>query len=376
MIFIIAVLAVGTLVALDQITEVVQKAGLLISESEMNVINETAFYSRSVLWAIFWGSLFLVLTASFMVIHTIVNPLKNLRQSLIKKTQAQTGKDIKLSADEIEDIFQAFQMIEGRISELEDQLHKKNREVENNLRAAHEQRSDLEKVNKELDDFVYTMSHDIRAPLTGISGYADHLKKTFYEGMDARGKRSVDGIIKSTARLNQLINDILEVTRVTRVKNPYEPTDFNSIVSSVRERLEYDIERYDADISVQENLPVLVCDKIKMTGVFMNLINNAIKFSSKVSAQRPKVEIGYKDYPGYVEFYVKDNGVGIPEHLQGEIFELFKRAHSAEEYEGTGTGLSIVKASVEDQGGKIWVNSKPGYGADFHFTVPKNLEKT
>ncbi|MEW5894335.1 MAG: ATP-binding protein [Candidatus Omnitrophota bacterium] len=371
--FVLAVLAAVTLTALNQITEVgASYRTMEITGPGLSHGHSEELIARHVIWAIFWISLFFVVLIGLMIIYTTGYPLSDLRHKANRYLQKNNLLKRQTLLDDVAEIDSVLDAMNARIEELSGGLIQHQGAVSE----TRQRQSELEKVNKELDRFVYTVSHDIRAPLTGIAGYADYLKKHCYDHMDARAKRSIDGIIKSTLHLNQLINDFLEVTRVTRVKNPYEPTDFNEVVNAVLERVEYDIERLNVDISVQKNLPVILCDKIKMTGVFFNLINNAIKFSAKIPGQRPKIEIGYKDYPSCVQFYVNDNGIGIPEHLHEEIFELFKRANNVDEYEGTGAGLSIVKATIEDQGGKIWIESKPGYGATFYFTVPKTLEKS
>jgi light-regulated signal transduction histidine kinase (bacteriophytochrome) len=128
------------------------------------------------------------------------------------------------------------------------------------------------------------------------------------------------------------------------------------------------------DLIIQPDMPVIKCDRIKMSEVFLNLVNIAIKFSSKNKKENPKVEIGYVDEGEFHKFYVKDNGIGIDPQYHQQIFGIFKRLHTAKEYEGTGAGLSIVKRVIDDHGGKIWIESELGKGATFYFTIPKALK--
>jgi len=121
-------------------------------------------------------------------------------------------------------------------------------------------------------------------------------------------------------------------------------------------------------------MPTIVCDRIKLTEVFLNLINNAIKFSSK-QKEKPVVEVEYTENDDAYQFSVKDNGIGIDPKYHDQIFGIFKRLHTSDEYEGTGAGLGIVKRVIEDHGGRIWVESEPGQGATFCFTIPKDLSK-
>jgi two-component system CheB/CheR fusion protein len=122
-------------------------------------------------------------------------------------------------------------------------------------------------------------------------------------------------------------------------------------------------------------MPAVYCDRIKISAVFLNLVNNAVKFSSKNNKARPRVDVGYAAESEFHKFYVKDNGIGIDPKYHNQIFDIFKRLHSAEEYDGTGAGLSIVKRVIDDHNGKIWIESEAGKGATFCFTIPKELKK-
>ncbi|HBR14549.1 MAG TPA: hypothetical protein DD723_03265 [Candidatus Omnitrophica bacterium] len=237
-----------------------------------------------------------------------------------------------------------------------------------------QQKENLEKVNLELDSFVYTASHDLRAPLRGIASFATFLEEDYKDKLDAEGKDYLNEIRKGADRLSALIDDLLTLSRIARIKNPYEKVDIRTLIEAVRERLEFDIKESKVELGVQENLPLLVCDRIKLGEVFVNLINNSIKFSSKSNKENPKVDIGYNEREKFYEFYVKDNGIGIDPQYHERIFEIFKRLHKPGEYEGTGAGLSIVKRIVEDHGGRVWVESRLGQGAVFYFTIPKDLK--
>ncbi len=122
-------------------------------------------------------------------------------------------------------------------------------------------------------------------------------------------------------------------------------------------------------------MPVVYCDQIKIRQVFLNLINNAVKFSSKNNKENPRVEIGHNDREQEHEFYVRDNGIGIDQQNHQQVFGIFKRLHKSEEYEGTGAGLTIVKRVIVDHDGRIWIDSELGEGATFYFTIPKKLKK-
>ncbi|MDE2010194.1 MAG: hypothetical protein KGJ09_08990 [Candidatus Omnitrophica bacterium] len=240
-----------------------------------------------------------------------------------------------------------------------------------NLEELADQKKNLEKVNQELDRFVHTVSHDILGPLTTIVGYAAHLEKQYSPSLDERGRESIKGVRKGAERLNVMIKDMLELTRMTRVKNPYSKTDVQEILDAALANCDFAIRQSAADIKVEGTLPQIVCDRIKTTAVFSNLINNALKFTKP--NEPPLIKIGWRETPKEYEFYVRDNGIGIAPSSHQEIFNIFKRLQPAGRQEGSGVGLAIVKAAVEDQGGQVRVESTPGRGATFIFTIPKNL---
>jgi signal transduction histidine kinase len=240
------------------------------------------------------------------------------------------------------------------------------------LEEINRQRQDLEKLNRELDRFVHSVSHDIAGPLTTIVGYGAYLESHYASQLDQKGQDCISGVRKGATRLNVLIKDMLELTKLSRVKNPYTLTSIQQIIDAALANCEFMIQRAGVKIVFEGKMPEIVCDRIKTTVVFSNLISNAVKFVT--TAERPVVKIGWKDNPKTYEFFVADNGIGIePQHHQ-EIFGIFKRLHSGEEYSGSGVGLAIVKAAVEDQGGSVRLESQKGQGTKFIFTIPKGLK--
>src|SRR3989338_6938927 len=254
---------------------------------------------------------------------------------------------------------------------LED-LDETRRDLERQKADLEQGKRELEKANKELDNFVYTASHDLRAPLRGISSFASFIEEDYSDKLDAQGKDYLNEIRKSTTRMDELIEDLLELSKISRIKNQYENVPIADLIQEVKVRIEFDLHDHKSELIVSGEMPVIYCDRIKMTEVFFNLINNAIKFSSKIAGQTPRVEIGCRTEPEKTVFYVKDNGIGIDPQYQEQIFEIFRRLHTETEYEGTGAGLSIVKRVVDDYGGKIWVESELGKGATFWFEIPKD----
>jgi len=240
-----------------------------------------------------------------------------------------------------------------------------------NLDEINRQKKDMEKLNKELDRFVHTVSHDIAGPLTTIVGYAAYLESHYAQQLDEQGRNSISGVRKGAGRLNVLIKDMLELTRMNRIKSPYSRIKVQEIVDAAVANCDFAIRQSKAKIEIIGKMPEIVGDRIKITAAFSNLISNALKFG------RPNVplviKIGWNETPKEYEFYVQDNGIGIDPGHHKEIFDIFKQVHSSDQYGGSGVGLAIVKAAVEDQGGRVRVESNISQGAKFILTIPKNL---
>ena len=240
-----------------------------------------------------------------------------------------------------------------------------------NLEEISRQKKDLEKLNQELDRFVHTVSHDIAGPLTTIVGYAAFLESQYARQLDDRGRDCINGVRKGATRLNVLIKDMLELTKMSRMKNPYSRVLIQEVVDVAIANCDFMIRQSNAQVKLEGKLPEIVCDRIKITAAFSNLISNAVKFAK---ADVPAVvKIGSSETPKEYEFYVQDNGIGIDLQHHQAIFDIFKRLHPADQYGGSGVGLAIVKAAVGDQGGRVRVESSPGQGTKFIFTIPKNL---
>jgi signal transduction histidine kinase len=234
-----------------------------------------------------------------------------------------------------------------------------------------EKKGTLEKINKELDDFTYMVSHDLKEPLRSIDAFSKFIEDDYKERLDQEGKNYLERIRANASRMQALIEDLLEISRIERSKNPFEETQVEDIINESKLRLEYAIKQKNVEIVVRDKLPKVFCDPVRLAEVFVNLISNAIKFTDK---QKPVIEIGYRENKVFYEFYVRDNGPGIDEQYFAKIFEIFQRLGRREEYEGTGAGLTIVKKIVEMHNGKIWVESEIGEGTTFHFTIPKGKE--
>lgn len=219
--------------------------------------------------------------------------------------------------------------------------------------------------NRELESFSYTVSHDLRAPLRSINGFATLLNESERAWMDPESGRLLDRVVANTRKMGELIDDILEYSRIGRA--PMEPNilDVEAIVGEVVGELWGDYPR--AQILI-DTLPPVRGDRAMVRQIFTNLIGNALKFSAKVD--EPRIKIGVRPVGGQPEFFVADNGAGFDMEYAGKLFGMFQRMHGEAEFPGTGVGLSIVKRLIERHGGSIRAEAMPGQGATFSFTLP------
>jgi signal transduction histidine kinase len=230
---------------------------------------------------------------------------------------------------------------------------------------------DLKAVNQELESFTYTASHDLKEPLRSLETFSQFLLEDYADKLDDEGKDYLKRIGAGAARMRNLIDDLLALSRISRIKNPYESVDSGQLVKDAVKRLKASLEEKGTKISVDDELPHIHCDATKMKEVFYNLIANAMKYNDKPD---PSIEIGINDQKA---FFVKDNGKGVAEEHRDMIFKPFKRGPGAKESSGgSGVGLALVKKIVEEHGGRIWVESEPGKGSTFFFTIPPHKEET
>ena len=233
------------------------------------------------------------------------------------------------------------------------------------LREAHEE---LKRSNAELEQFAYVASHDLQEPLRMVSSYTQLLMRRYGDKLDGDAKDFTAFIVDGATRMKQLIEDLLAYSRVgTRDKN-FKPVDSESSLRRALTNLRAAIQDSGATVT-QDKLPTIPCDEVQLAQLFQNLIGNALKFRKPDVA--PAVHVGAAEQGAEWEFMVRDNGIGIEPQYFERIFMVFQRLHDKGEYPGTGIGLAIVKKVVERHGGRIWVQSQPGAGTTFHFTMPK-----
>jgi PAS domain S-box-containing protein len=231
---------------------------------------------------------------------------------------------------------------------------------------------ELENKNAELERFTYTVSHDLKSPLVTITGFLGFLEKDAIAGEPAKVRSTIIRINNAANKMQTLLNDLLELSRIGRLMNSPENIPFNEIVNEAVDRVRGKLDESNAMIEIQTDLPIVYGDRMRLIEVVQNLVENAAKYSSPRA--RPRIAIGARVEPQKSAiFFVRDNGIGIAPQYHENIFGLFNKLDA--KADGTGIGLTLVKRIIEVHGGKIWVESESGKGATFYFTLPNKKEK-
>ncbi|MBI4620146.1 MAG: PAS domain S-box protein [Desulfobacterales bacterium] len=228
---------------------------------------------------------------------------------------------------------------------------------------------EIRRRNEELENFVYTVSHDLKSPLVSLQGFASILLSDYKDKIDENGQHYLERIGQNASYMETLTQDLLELSKVGRVVGAFEKVDTSKIIEELTGRVQHLLEEKKIELLLRNHFPIVYCDRNRILQVFENLISNSIKFMG--DAESPVIEIGHTDKGEVYEFYVRDNGIGIEKKYHEKIFIIFQRLQDLEGVEGTGVGLAIIKRIVENHGGNIWVGSEKGKGATFHFTLPK-----
>lgn len=251
----------------------------------------------------------------------------------------------------------------------ENRIHELNRQLEGKV----EQISD---VNRELEAFSYSVSHDLRAPLRHTAGFADKLQRHLGDAADEKSRHYLQVISNSAKRMSDLIDDLLVYSRLGRSAMRLQAVDMQSMVHETRSMLDANARMDQPDRSIQwriSPLPVVVGDENMLRQVWLNLLGNAVKYS--VHSQPSVIEISHRyDEERNHHFSVSDNGAGFDMAFAGKLFGVFQRLHSSSEFAGTGIGLASVRRVLTRHNGRAWAESQPGEGATFHFILPSNAD--
>ncbi|MBW1709673.1 MAG: GHKL domain-containing protein [Deltaproteobacteria bacterium] len=229
--------------------------------------------------------------------------------------------------------------------------------------------AEIEKKNEELETFLYTVSHDLKTPLVTIEGYIGALREDFGNLLTQDGNKHLNYMNEASFRMKNLLEDLLELSRIGRLNEEKAAFSFTDLVEEVVAEFQPQVAAQGIEVNIQEGLSSIYAERKRMRQVMENLLSNAIKYMGDDNSA-PRIDIGSKKQNGGEVFFVQDNGIGIEERYFDKIFQVFQRLPSTQKNnEGTGVGLTIIKRIIEHHGGKIWLESKPGEGSTFFFTL-------
>ncbi len=244
--------------------------------------------------------------------------------------------------------------------------------IRKKIRAELEQKTaELERSNSDLEQFAYVASHDLREPLRMVNSFLGLLERRIADKLDDESREFISFAMEGAQRMDHLILDLLAYSRIGRNALPKEPVPLGPALDTALGNLTLTMEEYGAGVSIPDEMPSLRVDEVEFVRLFQNLIGNAIKYRHPDRPPRIKVTVARNE--SCWEFRIEDNGLGIEPQYYDRIFQIFQRLQARDETEGTGIGLAVCKRVVGRYGGRIWVESTPGIGSRFHFTIPDQL---
>lgn len=360
--------------------------GTIYIESGLEDMSERLQSYITISGVVLAGSFFLAYLISSFQRRLISDPILDLAGTAkeISEKQDYSLRVQKQSEDEIGTLTDSFNQMLSVIKERDSALTNSNDELREQIdarieaerqlkvfnedleRRVKDRTTDLQRSNSELEQFAYVASHDLQEPLRAVTGCVQVLQKTYRDKLDADAGELIHHVVEGAARMQTLIGDLLAFSRVSSHSKPFEATDCNVALDRALANLAAALRERDAVVT-RDTLPTVTAEQVQLSQLFQNLIGNGLKFCG---GRRPEIHVGAKRQEDAWLFSVRDNGIGIEPAYRERIFVIFQRLHTRTEYPGTGIGLAICKRIVERHNGQIWVESEPGKGSTFYFTIP------
>ncbi len=315
------------------------------------------------------AGLFILLTSAAIILFAQRFVARRVDTSLAVLKDVEKGAlDARIpisSQDELGQLQRGINSVIAKVESLLTEVHNLNRDLEQRVET---RTAELEAANRELEAFAYSVSHDLRAPLRAIDGFSRILLEDHQASLDSEAQRLLANVRKATVKLGQLIDDILDFSRMGRREMEIGAIDIGQLARLAFEELRTEATGRNLRLVLHE-MPPAWGDRAMIRQVLTNLLANAVKFTR--TREDAVIEVGGQAVDEENLYFVKDNGVGFDMQYVGRLFGVFQRLHTTEEFEGTGIGLAIVKRIIARHGGRVWAEGRVDAGATIHFTLPR-----
>src|SRR4051812_20339121 len=368
----------GSLVVFRPVVLKGERIGTVYLRSNLAELTARVWAQAITVVAVFLAAGIVALMLSSGLQRLISRPILDLTGAAraVSQSRDYSLRVTRRTDDELGELVDAFNgmldQIQRRDSELQRAKDVLEERVQERTKELQQRNEELDQSNKELDDFAYIASHDLKEPLRGIHNFSSFLLEDYGGKLDGEGRSKLETLMRLTRRMETLIDSLLQYSRLGRVDLAMDRVDLNAIVAEALESLAITLQEEKVEIRLPRPLPTVRADRVRVGEIFANLIVNAVKYNDK---PQKWIEIGALQNGSQAGgkapvFYVRDNGIGIPEKHYDAVVRIFKRLHSRDKFGGgTGGGLTIVKKIVERHQGRIWLESTPGEGTTFYFTL-------